>query len=243
MNKFDAPQWLQLNKGGAVARLSMLRAIAIQSNATRPPSTQIDWRKARSSGFDNWAERYASLDQGFNTKTDYRFGVTTETKTPVWYCHTGAQFRNECDAHELEGVRMDHTGWYADPDGDNLYVAIVGQLSHGRYIAGYRMTGNDERVYFGDVYTEAKEAAYAGDNEARIDAEKECEYQERWQAAQALDSEIADQKRDVGRMFKLRHTDGFDSASDYRELNDTIADLRNNMNTMDEQFSEFKGEF
>jgi hypothetical protein len=238
MNKFDAPQYLQLNKGGALARLNILKMKASAYNTNRPPSTQIDWRKARDCGFNNCAAYFGALGQGFNTENA---GTKREKRTPIWYCHTGAQFRHECDAHEVEGVRMNHTGWYADPDGNNLYVAIVAQLTHGRYIAGYRSSDTGERVYFAKVFTgddAQQDAAAHGDSEAERLAEKEYEYQERYQDAQALDSSINDQKHELRKMLALRHTDGFDDASSYRDIEEAIAELRADKARFESEYSD-----
>lgn len=235
MKKFDAPQYLQLNKGGAVARLNILKMAAHHDSEQRPPSKQIDWRKSRRETFLMFD---SGLAQGYNTKNS---GTPYERKTPIWYCHSGEQFRNECDAHEVEGVRMGHTGWYADPDGDNLYVPIVAQLTHGRWIAGYRISGSGERTYFGTIYDEARDAANAGDNEARIDAETECEYQEKYQAAHALNHSIYEQGQDVARRFALRNTSGFDDASSMRELCDAIKSLRDDKQRYADNYADMEG--
>lgn len=222
----DAPLYLQLNKGGAYFRLFALRSIVARSTeGNRPPSHAIaDWRAARRYGFDNWAASHGALDQGSNTQTVWRGGKSVEVKTPIWYCHTGEQFRNEQDAHEV--WRMDHTGWHADPDGRVLYVGIVGQLTHGRYIAGYRISDSGERVYFGTAFDDDESAARYADSEAERLAEREYAHQERYHAAQELRESIVEKGRDVDMAFKLRHTDGYDSACDYRALDEMIADLR-----------------
>ena len=98
-----------------------------------------------------------------------------------WYTHSGEQFRNERDACEV--LRMRHTGWFTDNYQDDTAVGIVASLTHGRYIAGYRWTSNDERVYFDDVFTNEDDAARMADEHARVFAEncrdsEEIEYEE-----------------------------------------------------------------
>lgn len=216
--KFDAPQYLQLLKGGSYWRMARLRMIAGQS-ANMPPSRVFPtWREARQYGFGNWHSAYSAMSQGFNDS----FGV----KKPVWYCHTGEQFRDEVDAHTVDGVRMDHTGWYTDPEQNNMCIGIIARLSHGRFIAGYRLNYTNERCYFGVVYDDAIGAAHGADGEAREHGEKEYEYQEKYQEAQYLDEQINDRKHELRRMIALRHTSGFDDASAYRDIEEAIADLR-----------------
>jgi hypothetical protein len=137
-----------------------------------------DWREARSAGFHN-AEGYfgSSLCQGFNDKT------------PIWSTFA-KQFRDERDAHDI--ARIDHTGWFCDPDGNNLCIGIVARLPHGRFITGYRLSDSGERVYFDDIYIDETEAAQMADEEARIYGELENEYQTLWQEARKLEDDIAD---------------------------------------------------
>ena len=198
------PNYLRLLKGGVYARMFALKNIVTESTAgNRPPSHRVaDWRAAR---VETFATLTAPLDQGYNVTEQWALGKKSEKRTPVWYSHAGPQFRNECDAHEVQDMRMDHTGWFCDEDCDNMAIGIVGQLSHGRYVAGYRCTMNDERVYFGTVYTDAKEAATAGDEAARIYAEREQEYNARYNAAHRINDDIEEAKTDAARLIALRH--------------------------------------
>lgn len=219
------PQYLDLTKkGGAPARLCILRNKAAHSNApdsTLPPSRRFaDWRAARTSTLLTDCDSFGA---GYNTENA---GTKYEKKIPVWYTHGGAVFRDERYADDIEGAHIDHTGWFADVDCSNKVRGIVGRLSHGRFIAGYAVSDTGERVYFAQVFTDESDAATHADKEAEKYAETEREYSERYQAAQDLDHEISEVSRNVARMFKLRHTDGFDSAADYRELEDGIAELR-----------------
>ena len=166
-------QAYQLRKGGTPARMAVLRMVAADSVNNRNESTQLqagDWRGARNWTMKNYAAAYCSgINQGF------------DGESPVWYSHGGEQFRNERDACKV--LRMRHTGWYTDSQQDDTAVGIVASLTHGRYIAGYRWTSNDERVYFGDVFTNEDDAARMADEHARVFAEncrdsEEIEYEE-----------------------------------------------------------------
>ena len=62
-------------------------------------------------------------------------------------------------------------GWYTDSYQDETAVGIIASLPHGRFIAGYRWTSNDERVYFGEVFANEDDAARMADEHARVFAE------------------------------------------------------------------------
>ena len=165
------PLYLTISRTvNAPRRMEALRARA--ANKSLP-----DWRAARDWTLRNGSGAYGDLSQGFNTENA---GSPFEKKRAIWYTHTGPKFRGERFADEVDGG-PDHTGWFTDK-----VRGIVGRLSHGRFIAGYHNSDNDERVYFGDVYTDESEAASAADSEAESLAEVEREYSERWRAAQRL---------------------------------------------------------
>lgn len=226
MTKLNINESHYLNlRASAPARLAVLRNAAAYTNApdvNLPPSMRYaTWREARQTTFRTLD---TGLAQGFNTENE---GSPFETRRPVWYTQDQREhFRDERYADDVEDAGIDHTGWFSDADCNEKIRGIVGRLTHGRFVAGYVMTMNDERVYFAKVFDCEKEAAQYGDSEAESLAEDEKEHSERYQAAQELDSGIADIGRDVARMFKLRHTDGFDSAADYRELENAIDELR-----------------
>jgi len=150
-------QAYQLHKGGTPSRMAILRMVAADSVNNRNPATRLqsgDWRGARHWTLGNYAAAYCSgVNQGAGN----------------WYSHGGEQFRNERDACEV--LRMRHTGWYTDSYQDGLAIGIVASLPHGRFIAGYRWTDNDERVYFDDVFTNEDDAAHMADEHARVFAE------------------------------------------------------------------------
>lgn len=164
---------------GAARRLAIFKREAASPRWVGP----LTWRNVRFARLTS----HSGLGQGFNG--------TGCAAVPVWYCHDGEQFRNERDACQI--VRLGHTGWYTDVDEGETAIGIVAGLSHGRFIAGYRLTMNDERVYFSELFDNEREAAHMADEHARIIGERESEYAARDRAAQKLDSSIEEKRRDV----------------------------------------------
>lgn len=81
-----------------------------------------------------------------------------------------------CD--EVDGVRIEHTGWYADEYGDGEKIrGIVVALSHGRFLAGWSMGEHMASTVDADLYDSANDAAYAADRKAEQAADNEREYQ------------------------------------------------------------------
>ncbi|MNK49865.1 hypothetical protein D3C87_687300 [compost metagenome] len=224
MAKFDAPQYLQLNKGGAMARLSILKMQTSEHNDKRPPSTRrASWRKAREYGFDNWADAYAAMHRG--TDTD---GAN------VWVTHCGEYFRDEQDAHDV--LRDLHRGWFTDTMQDEKAIGIIARLPHGRFLAGYRWTSNDERVYFGDVHTDADEAAHAADGHAEAFAEMAREDAERWDEARDLETAIEDSLMRLRECIALRHRECMFYIRD--EARECIELIRTNRERLSREFAD-----
>lgn len=197
---------------GSRARLAVLKNAAAYTKAPDvllPPSlTHADWRAAR---VVTWRNQTPGLSQGFNT-----CGCSVGPKTPVWYSHGGAQFRNERYAHNI--ARLSHRGWYSDADCDETMRGIVGALSHGRFIAGYESSENGERVYFDAVYTDETEAAHAADEHARVQAEQDKEYSERYRDASNLRDDIAEHESAIKELFPLRNQSRRVRADVYSDL-------------------------
>lgn len=155
----------------APRRLAMMRK-AFAEHATKYPHCPEtikpkSWRDIRGTTHGSIEAYCGCLDQGFNGE-----GFARE---PIWYTHQGQYFRRERDAHAI--VRHLHTGWYTDEFHDDTAVGIVASLPHGRFLAGYRWTCNDERVYFSEVFDNEHDAAYMADEHARVFAEREREFQ------------------------------------------------------------------
>ncbi len=213
------PQYLRLNKGGAYARLGILRGIVAIANASHKPPSLIPatWREARRYGFGNWRAAYCDMSQGLNDNK------------PVWYAHTGEQFRDERDYREIV-TSARHTGYYCDTEQSGLAIGIVGRLTHGRFIAGYRLTDNGERVYFGEVFTDEREAADMADEHARIIGEAELENAEQYREAQNLESETEAAFSRLRECLALRHKACMKYARD--EVSALVRTIRNNRETL-----------
>lgn len=196
-------------KIGAPARLRNMRAEFAGHAAKYPycpehvkPKT---WRDVRTSTLAKWEESCCTLAQGFNGKT------------PVWYCHTGPQFRNERFADSI--ANLGHNGWYTNEDGETyrdgsgLARGIVAGLTHGRFIAGYHWGDNGERVYFLEVFTDETDAAQMADEHARVFAENEQEYNAKYNAMQDAEREIEEKEQEFKLAFMARHV-----SADHAEL-------------------------
>lgn len=114
------------------------------------------------------------------------------------YCNVAdsvlGTWRDVGDSHDI--VRLGHTGWYADQHQENLYRGHVWQLparnGEPLFIAGYHESEQTEYVILDcsrgrlRTFDSKEDAARAGDELARIMAEKEREYQEEWEEARQL---------------------------------------------------------
>lgn len=80
-------------------------------------------------------------------------------------------------ANDVEGTRIDHTGWFCDDYQDTKVRGVVFRLPHGRgFLAGWSMgEGMASSVDF-HVYAKESDAAYAADRLAERVAEDEREY-------------------------------------------------------------------
>lgn len=211
-------QAYQLRNGGTPARMAILRMIASDSVNNRNPSTRLqpgDWRGARSWTLRSYADAYL---HGLHAAAD-----------GTWYTHGGAYFRNERDAGDV--VRLNHSGYYTDVHQDELAIGIVASLPHGRFIAGYRWTDNDERVWYPTVFDDEEDAARMADEHARIFAEAQFEDSEKWETARELESETEDLLTRLRECLALRHRACMAYVRDEaRELLEKIRDNRARLN-------------
>lgn len=151
-----------------------------------------DWKGARHWTLKGYAAAYGMLDQGM------------QGDTPIWYSHCAPDFRDERDAHEI--IPRLTCGWFTGSDANETAVGIVCRLSHGRMIAGYRWTSNDERVYFPQVFTDEEEAASMADEHARVFAESAREDSERFNAMQDAENDAGNARtyaREAWRAYKV----------------------------------------
>lgn len=174
----------------APQRLAMMRA-AFAAHPTKYPNCPEhvkprSWREIRGWTLRNYAAAFATASAGFNNSR------------PVVYWHAGKPpVRSIKDASDVIDLR--HTGWYADNEGDQgLVIGIVGQLSHGRYLSGYRWTDNDEQLLFTDeVFDSPEDAARSADHEAERYAETLREYNERFRAMCDAESLVESKESDL----------------------------------------------
>lgn len=99
-------------------------------------------------------------------------------------------------ADEVEGARINHEGWYADPYGaDDKIRGVVFRLPHARgFLYGWTYGDGMLASISGDIWPgdDIAGAAVAADQDAERAAESDCADQERWSAAMELDDDIAD---------------------------------------------------
>lgn len=197
--QYSAAEYLDL-KTPARLRLNMLRFNLQRLKVVNPHTDADSWRRVR----------YANLRSG-GSGADLDAGINTErgTEYPVWYTFANDGGMERVDAvHDVMRKldrRFDHTGWYADPDGDNTYVGHVAKLPHGRYLAGYLMKDNGEWVWFQKLYDDLEEAARAADGHAEYSAEEERKYQTRWREARDIEDEIEEHEKEAKKCYALRH--------------------------------------
>lgn len=222
-------QAYQLRAGGSRARMAILRMIAADSVSNRNEATRLqpgDWRGARKTDLRTYANYYgAGLNAG-------KYGTEE-----IWYCHHDApsHFRKVNDAHDV--VRMGHTGHYTDVYSEGLAIGIVAYLSHGRFIAGYRWTENDEHVFFGEVFTGECEAARMADEHARVFAENSRDDSQRAQQATELQTDIEDSLQRLRECLALRHRACMQYVRD--EISDLIEKIREAREELDSNYAQY----
>lgn len=212
-------------KGGTQYRLFILRGIAAEmANRTPalPPSlVPADWRAVRA----NTPESHDALSQGMNSNVQ------------VWYTHGDAGLRGQRYADEV--VRLSHKGWFCDAHQDEKARGVVALLTHGRYIAGYE-GGAGETVYFDKVHTDESDAARMADEHARVHAEQEKEYNERWTDARELLDNIESEREEIGRLFALRNHPRLGTPELREELNAHVRELRKMVERMGRDFADIQ---
>lgn len=161
----------------APRRLAMMRA-DFAAHATKYPhcpehAKPASWRDVRNWGLHNWQAAFCTFSAGAGQ----------------WYSQNGETFRNERDATS--------TGWYTDDECCETAIGIIANLPHGRFIAGYRWTSNDERVYFPDVFDDETDAARMAGEHARVFAESAYEDNRRFRAMADAESLVESKESDL----------------------------------------------
>jgi hypothetical protein len=164
-----------------------------------------------------------SNNQGFNAKT------------PIWY-YMGepVPVRRITPAHDFSQIK--HKGWFCDEECNDVAFGIVGSLSHGRFIAGYQLSMNDEKVFFDGLFTDEHDAALMADEYARVIAEQEMEHSQKWNAANSLETKIDDSFSRLRECLVLRHVACMAYVRD--EITGLIETIRESRETL---ATEFKG--
>lgn len=180
----------------APKRLALMRA-DFEAHATKYPhcpehAKPKTWRDVRGTTYKTLNSYVGGLSRGFNNGE------------PIWYCHTGEQFRDEKFADECtDGPR--HRGWFTDIHGDEKARGIVGRLTHGRFIAGYWWSDNGERVYFSEIFDDETDATQKADEHARIFAESAQKDNARFEAMTLAEFDCEEKLLEVQKAFALRH--------------------------------------
>jgi hypothetical protein len=223
------PAYLNLNLTAA-RRLSDLRIqaqklLSVSGNAAT-------WRDVRKYGLHNWAPAFGDLSQGFD-------GSNERNKVPVWVTFTGEKFRSECYADQCENAPRyvkENLGYFTDDFFGETARGIVGRLTHGRFIAGYEWSCNGERVYFGEVFAEEREAAQRADQSAESFAEVEREHAARYSAAQALEDDNERYLTRLRECLALRNHECFLHVRD--EISGLLESIRINRETLRDDYAD-----
>jgi hypothetical protein len=116
-------------------------------------------------------------------------------------------------------------GWYTDVDAYETAVGIVAGISHGRFVAGYRWSENNETVIFPEIYTHEEDAARAADSHAERFAEDCREGSYRFRAMTDAESALEDAVESLRDTWHLRRAGRRDS-DDVREAIETLRTAR-----------------
>lgn len=197
-------------KIGAPRRLAYLRTSAQRHNEKFPSGSAATWRTMRYAAFNS----SVGLSQGM------------QSGESVWYAQDGEQFPREGYADECyEGTR--HEGWFTDTYQEEKARGIVVRLPHGRFLAGYKWSANDERVYFPEVLDDEREAAGRADGHAERFAGACLEDSRRFDDAQELEYRCQKLADYLAEKLALRNDPRFpDAREEARELMTELRELR-----------------
>ena len=207
-------------KIGAPRRLACLRTSAQRHNEKFPSGSAATWRTVRYATFNS----SVGLSQGM------------QSGESVWYAQDGEQFPRETYA-DLCANGADHRGWFTDDDREDKARGIVARLPHGKFIAGYEWSCNDERVYFPEVLDDEWEAARRADGHAERFAEACLEDSRRFGDAQELEYRCQKLADHLAEKLVLRNNPRFPGARDHaREI---IEELRAARERLQNDFADY----
>ena len=154
--------------------------------------------RAKPSG--SWTGRRFKVNTAYTTAPEPIRGRATRAETTSYY--DGSDFApglRMAYADECDNVRIEHTGWYTDEEGQGeLMRGVVLRLPHGRgFLAGWSLGNGMAATVERSIIDNERDAAYQADRIAELAAEKECEYQAKCRAAdraRELVQEIADKE-------------------------------------------------
>ena len=197
-------------KIGAARRLGFLRNAAKRHNEKFPPGSAATWRTMRYATFNS----SVGLSQGM------------QSGESVWYAQDGEQFPREGYADECyRGIR--HKGWLTEVSHVETARGLVVKLPHGKFIAGYEWSANDERVYFPELFDDATEAARRADGHAERFAEACLEDSRRFDDAQELEYRCQKLADHLAEKLARRNNPRFpDAREEARELLTELRELR-----------------
>lgn len=185
--------------------------------------------KSHNAAYKDW-RKYAKGSIGYKIKpAGFYSGFNGEGKSRQSVFVAYSSQLPELIATEIIGAR--HTGYYTDEDCNNMAIGIISKLPHGRYIAGYKLTDNDERAYFPDIYDSKREAAISADNHAEHIAELERENDTKCREALAYAEEYSDKKHRLMECLALRNNKSLGQSAriEARELINTLRIMRDNL--------------
>lgn len=211
--------------GGAKTRLNILRKKADQHNkiwsARLGKPVKKTWQEIRHCGFHNAKQYYGWLQTSDNGET--------------YYCgQNGGYFNREIYADEILG--SNHIGYFADVDCIETIRPFIVRLSRGRFLAAYER--EFERVYFGTVFHNERDAALYADNAAESLADSEREYRDAERVYNSLLDDIENHVMRLKEYIALRNNPCFPYIrGNAKGLINTIRKKRNDANDLAKEYS------
>ena len=205
---------------GAPRRLAYLRTSAQRLSEKFPSGSAATWRTVR----------YATLKHA----GDLAQGMRDDA--PIWCAHTGPVFPREKYADECyQGIR--HEGWFTDTYQEEKARGVVVNLPHGKFLAGYEWSANDERVYFPEIFDSETDAASQADGHAERFAEACLEDSRRVEEAQELEYEAQKLANALAEKLALRNDPRFPDARE--EAHELLTELRELRERLQNDFADY----